>query len=315
MSVLSITPRDITYRLVRLRRLIVIASIFPVLGMIGSIIVFGGETWYFEPMNFLLVLAIWMMFICVYVVIFPFDWLEVLVMAFLLSLTLFGASYFSDLVALARPEKAGFAYFVAIVLMGIAIYVAFLSLTGNLPALGSKVKLSKLRYEYNARAEVPMDKLMAQILLKENVDTGFRKTSVAIKNGIFIVRRHLIFPNKKTFVPEETEFLSFAKVAGKGANTQVTEFFKNWDDTVSCGCTEEKFEEKEGITTYYLSEAQCYSNLYSYIRTWILDSQADFFTCCVDAANGEKPRAMYTRQYITSHSIIARWMVKNRPPV
>jgi len=317
MSILSITPRDITYRLVRLRRLIVIASIFPVLGMIGSIIVFGGETWYFEPMNFLLVLAIWVMFICVYIVVFPFDWFEALVAAFLLSVTLFGVSYFDDFVALAGPENRDSARHGTIVLIGVALNAAYLIIVCKLPSLTQRIPVGALKLKFSRRVKAPIDKLIPLILFKENTETEFHLTSEANANGVFSVSHRCIAPNHTTFVPEEQEDIFYAKVVERRGNTQITDTFlsnaENTEGTVSRGVT--SIEEIDGFIEYNNEEISNHFNLHALIGFWITDYPTDWLYRFVDAANGEKRRAICTLPRISFLSIIARWIVRNRPPV
>ncbi len=311
MITLSITPRDIRYRLFRLRRLIFIATLIPILGMVLSILITREASWFSNLPVFLGVAFIWFGIVATHSVIFPFDWLEQLSAAIIIAIVVFAGSYLEKLVYLAPETRWGDAgvWLTFIVIFG-SIF-AFLALVSLLATQLPKRDMGVMRYKARHRAKVAMGDLMQAILLKENTQTSFCSTGPKREDGIFTVTYHYIMPNSRTYEPEPSDFEMYAEIQSKTETSQITQYYMLKDDNeAGVSLCEEYFSEEGAYTTYVIQEQHTLFTLYTVIPFWLCDSYADHFTGAVDFVQGTKPRALHLLPKITALSILARWFAR-----
>lgn len=301
--------RDFAYRTYRLRRLTIVCVILCGVGLYLSV-VFGNENTFFaNPSNFSMALAVWLGFILLHNVIFPTGWTEPLAMSLALIPVLGATPFIEYLLTLDQngntvPEIITLFSATCLAWFSVALAITFLvnQYMFSLP-LGTMRTSGQF-------STVASPQTVANIMFqKPNTDNIFRKTSPQDDNGFFTVYLKKICANATTFNLEYREFDFQAKILEQGNLSQKTQF-ASIDE---CGrftssVADECCFEKSGKTIYKFIEVHNNFTLFIAIRFWLQDYQADHNRAHRDMCENRQSPAIWFLPITSLFFVMARTM-------
>lgn len=271
--------RTVTYRLWRLRRLIGVAILLPLPGILFASLIGlglgfgggGGALW-----------LLWMLAVIALAIRFPNGWVD----HFALGLPLLAITFLSPFARLFGMGPI-LGLFLAVLVMGIGWFI----LNSRLPLILSDLPMGTEKHAFRRRLSIPAQELRDALFLRPNAQCGLHACGPANSDGLFQVRAFGYRTLDSEFHVEESDIAFFAKVIESDETTQVTQYFLT-EGGVSAGtCYEEITPSRRGCV-YAKDEVHDHFSVFAAIGFWLNDVEADHLTATLDFLAKKPPRAL-----------------------
>lgn len=273
--------RNISYRLMRLRRLIGTAIALPLPGLLlASLFGFGlgfgtggGIVW-----------ILWIAAVLILAIRFPNGWFDHL--AF--GLTLGFITLFSPFgVLLGLGPITGTLLILALIPAG------WLAVNNILPGILDSIPFPDQKATFSARADLIPGDLTGELFLKPNQRRGLYACGPADKNGIFEVEAlgYQMPEYDCGTIESDTKFR--AKILESDTRCQVTQcFVTDAEGNVTTSTVFEEVTPSRSGSIYVKQEVHEDFSVLAAAGLWLNDAEADHFVAALDTRKNAKPRAL-----------------------
>lgn len=289
--------RAIAYRLWRLRRLIGVASLLPLPGIMlseifGFGLAFGGGGG--------VVLFLWIIVVLTLAVRFPNGWID----HFALGLPL-GA------ITLVSPFAILFGVGPAVgILLGTALMAGgWFWVNSSLPVMLSEIPMGTNSQTFQASVNLPAPLLKEALFLRPSARCGLHACGPANAEGIFEVKAFGYRLLDNDLEIEDGELSFFAKVVESDDNSQVTQYFLT-DDGVTASTVYEEITPRQRGCLYAKQEVLDHFSLLAALGFWLNDAEADHLVATLDLFAEAPPRALKLMPQESLLSWIAQRMMR-----
>lgn len=271
--------RTISYRLWRLRRLIAVAALLPLpgilfAGLFGFGLTYGGGggiLWF-----------LWILAVFALAVRFPNGWIDL----FALGLPLAAIIFLSPIARL-----FGIGPFSGTLLGLVTMAAGWFWINGKLPAMLDDIPMGTQKNTFRARVALPAKTLREALFLRPGARCGLHACGAAGADGIFQVKSFGYQLLDDTFTPTEGEIAFLARVVETGETTQITQYFLAEDSLTASTTYEEVTPTRRGCS-YAKEEVHDHFSVLAAIGFWLNDVEADHLTATLDFLNEQPPRAL-----------------------
>jgi hypothetical protein len=272
--------RTVSYRLWRLRRLILVTVLLPLPGILIATL-FGVGLRFGAGGGILLML--WFAAVCALSIRFPNGWID----HFALGLPFGIITLLSPVASLFGLGPVGG---VAVAL--IVMFVGWLWINAQLPLLLDEIPMGTSKNAFHVRTKVPAEVLREALFLRPGAQCGLHACGAAGPDGVFEVRSFGYQMLDEDFRPKDGDISFQAKVLERDATTQITQFFLAGEDGGTSSTTYQEIKPKRKGCIYAKEEVHDHFSLLAAAGFWLNDVEADHFTATLDFIAKEPPRAL-----------------------
>jgi len=314
----NLTFRDVTYRLYRLRRLVIVAMLIPMPFIALAIWTGVSVGWWLA--------AVWIAFVLIHSVRFPNAWIDQLAMSIGLAILLILAPAFGFI---------GLGPIIGYPLAMIAWFVIWMSLIGQITRLDG-VPFRREKFVLRRRSKLSPAEMRAAFFLRPNAQVGFHLCHEADENGVFMVEPQGIstigFQLGDDFATDQTDdqsdsecaalsqdftpdFNFFATILESDETHQETVVLTNaTDDESEANVTSmiETITPAKNGAIYEKREYYDKFTLLAGLGFWLQDYNADHFTATIDHVSGKPARALRSAPKDSLLTLLANWFISRR---
>lgn len=293
---------DAGYRLHRMRRLLVLGSLLPVLGLlVGAQL--SGTAWALTGPAPLGVFGLMTVLLSLLVITFPNSALEANALSLGLALTLCLVPLIDT-----KEQLVTLFLFVPGLWVYAAVYVLLAWLIASFALVPAIALLDKLPAGQSQVRAVVHDRLdpqtaFAALTLRPNEKTSDRETGTPDKDGFFDVRVFYDGPDPESFVLTRQSYGYRVRIVESGPLRQVTATVLAYNGRTTTSVNEIQVSEMPGGCRCESREVQDHLTVLSRMNFWLTDFSADYLTAALDDAAGRPTRAISRLPQI---SVLAR---------
>lgn len=299
--------RNITYRLMRLRRLILFSAVLPLPGIfLASLFGFGlgfgtggGFVW-----------ILWILTVLALAIRFPNAWFDHLG----LGLTLGLITFFSPFgVALGLGPISG------TLLILVLLPAGWLALNNLLPGTLDNIPFLDQTATFSTRADLIPGDLTDELFLKPDQRRGLFRCGPAGKDGIFEVESLGFTAPEYDCGAIESDTKFRAKIIESDTRCQVTKcYVTDADGHVTTSTVYEEVTPSRSGSIYVKQEEHEDFSVLAAAGLWLNDAEADHFTAALDTRRNAPVRALRLLPQETlltwSGARLSEWLAKSRTP-
>ncbi|WP_095589042.1 hypothetical protein [Actibacterium ureilyticum] len=306
------TRQEITYRLYRLRRLLVAGSLLPLAGLaIGAQISgLGGILTGWAP---LAVAGLGLAVLTALLLRFPNSMIEGVALSLSLTLTLAlvplidSRAHFADLFL---PGGGGGAD--AAVHMALAWMLGFFALVPAI-ALLDRVRIGQSTVVSTLRYDLAPDAAFDALTLKPDVTSPDRQTGTPDRDGFFDVTVWYDGADPETFAPARQSHTYRARIVEAAPLRQVTATVLQVQGRTSTSVSEVRVTPSDDGCLCESREVQDHLTLLSRMNFWLADYGADYLQGALDEAAGRESPALCRQSQRTFMGWLASTMKRQGP--
>jgi hypothetical protein len=272
--------RTVSYRLWRLRRLILVTALLPLPGVLLASL-FGVGIGFGSGGG--IVLTLWLAALTALAVRFPNGWLD----HFALGLPLAIVTLLSPVASILGVGPVG-----GVAMSLLIMFVGWLGINSQLPMILNDIPMGTSKNAFHVRTKVPAKVLQEALFLRPGAQCGLHACGPADRDGVFEVRSFGYQLLDEGLRPTEGDIAFRAKVLESDGSTQITQFFVAGAGEGTSSTTYQEITPKRKGCIYAKEEVHDHFSVLSAAGFWLNDVEADHFTATVDFVTEQPPRAL-----------------------
>ncbi len=294
----------ILYRLYRLRRLLVLCSLLPVIGLVSGATLSGSD-WMVNGMS-----PFWFLFataavLFLILVVYPASWIESLAMSLSMMTVLFIMPFLRTAPGLMMRPDPSDRWFLLVFSMAVLWVALSLALVMVICAF-ERVGMGQTRVKSVIATDLTPEQALNALVLRPETTLGARSSGPVGQDGFFDVTIRFVMPEPPDFEPVEQEHMYRARIIQTDGNRQVTMCVLECEGRVSTSVIEHKFHGGEGKTICEITEVQDHLTLAGWVGYWLNDFGGDYLVAEMDAYAKRPTLAICRQPQITLLSQLAR---------
>ncbi|WP_071675383.1 hypothetical protein [Nioella nitratireducens] len=269
----------VLYRLYCLRRLIAVSVLTVTVGAVLSLGVSDANSLFAEPLHLFLLMLVWGAITGVTAVVFPTAWIDILTSSIAFALLLIATPYLQLAIGFAPLSHGGIGETLASLMVLLAWFLVWLMVMALFILAAESLPRRKGQLRTQLHCAQPPEVVRAALRPKLGVEGDLRMPHHQLSIRILQEDAHM----------RQSE----VKVTERGQTSRVEMF--------------ERFVPKGDGTIYERLELHDQITLMSTMAFWINDLGADRARACLDAAEGRRTLALFTRRR-SAFGSLSHWL-------